>query len=40
VGVGGGTIKVNPPLCVNRSQILEACDVIDEALEEVLAERA
>ncbi|HLA39987.1 MAG TPA: aspartate aminotransferase family protein, partial [Candidatus Glassbacteria bacterium] len=34
VGFGGATVKINPPLCVNRDQIEEGLSVLDEAIEE------
>ncbi|MFN4227142.1 MAG: aspartate aminotransferase family protein [Candidatus Ratteibacteria bacterium] len=36
VGYKGATIKVNPPLIINEKAIIEGCDVIKEAIEEVL----
>ena len=35
VGLGGGTIKVNPPLIIDEEAIREGCGVIREAIEEV-----
>ncbi len=35
VGVGGGTIKINPPLCITEDALLEGMDVLREC---VLAE--
>ncbi|MCX8081916.1 MAG: aspartate aminotransferase family protein [bacterium] len=35
VGLGGGTIKINPPLIINEEAIREGCSVITEAIEEV-----
>jgi 4-aminobutyrate aminotransferase/(S)-3-amino-2-methylpropionate transaminase len=40
VGLGGGTIKVNPPLVITEEAALEGCEVIEKSLEAVLAERA
>ncbi|MCM8808751.1 MAG: aspartate aminotransferase family protein [Candidatus Omnitrophica bacterium] len=36
VGYKSATIKVNPPLIINEEAIIEGCDVIKEAIEEVL----
>ena len=38
VGYGGATIKICPPLIINEEAIEEGCDVIDEAIKEVLEE--
>ena len=35
VGIGGGTVKVNPPLSITREAVLEGCGVIGEVLGEV-----
>lgn len=35
VGLGGGTIKINPPLIINEEAIREGCSVIKEAIGEV-----
>ncbi|MEW6236161.1 MAG: aspartate aminotransferase family protein [Candidatus Omnitrophota bacterium] len=32
VGVGGGTIKVNPPLCISEEALLEGLDVLEECV--------
>jgi len=37
VGLGGGTIKVNPPLVITEEAVLEGCEVIEKSLEAVLA---
>ncbi len=37
--VGYSTIKIAPPLIVNRAQILEGCRVLEEAFREIAAER-
>jgi 4-aminobutyrate aminotransferase / (S)-3-amino-2-methylpropionate transaminase / 5-aminovalerate transaminase len=39
VGLGGGTIKVNPPLIITEEAVLEGCEVIEKSLEAVLASR-
>lgn len=36
VGFGGGTVKICPPLVINRDQIEEGLGVLDEAFEENL----
>jgi len=38
--VGQSTIKICPPLCMNEAQVREGAAVLDEAIGEVLAERA
>jgi 4-aminobutyrate aminotransferase / (S)-3-amino-2-methylpropionate transaminase / 5-aminovalerate transaminase len=40
VGFGGGTIKICPPLCITREAIEEGCDVLEDAFQKVLAQRA
>jgi len=39
VGMGGGCIKIAPPLCITADAVKEACDVIRESMKEVLAAR-
>ncbi len=34
VGVGGGCIKIAPPLCITKEAVEEGCDVIFEAMKE------
>ena len=34
VGLGGGTVKVNPPLTINREAVLEGCMVLEESIME------
>ncbi len=34
VGLGGGTVKINPALIINEDAIREGCSVIREAIEE------
>jgi 4-aminobutyrate aminotransferase-like enzyme len=34
VGMGGGCIKIAPPLCITEEAVKEGCDVIHQALEE------
>ena len=36
VGVGGGCVKVAPPLCITAEAIEEGCEVIHEAVKEAL----
>lgn len=38
--VGVSCVKIAPPLCTTKEQLLEGCRVVDEALGEVLAEGA
>lgn len=35
VGVGGGCVKIAPPLCINEEALREGCSVIREVIEEV-----
>ncbi len=35
VGLGGGTVKLNPPLCINEEAVREGCAVFAEAIAEV-----
>lgn len=34
VGVGGGCVKIAPPLCIGEEAVKEGCDVICEAIKE------
>ncbi len=34
VGVGGGCVKIAPPLCISEEAVKEGCEVIREALKE------
>ena len=36
VGVGGGCVKIAPPLCINKDALIEGCSVIAEALDEAI----
>ncbi len=36
VGVGGGCVKIAPPLCINEEAIKEGCEVIREAIKEAI----
>ncbi|MHC4632980.1 MAG: aspartate aminotransferase family protein [Planctomycetota bacterium] len=36
VGVGGGCVKIAPPLCISEEAIEEGCEVIREAVKEAL----
>jgi 4-aminobutyrate aminotransferase/diaminobutyrate-pyruvate transaminase/4-aminobutyrate aminotransferase/(S)-3-amino-2-methylpropionate transaminase len=40
VGPGGGTVKVSPPLVINKEAILESIAVLEEAFTEALAKKA
>jgi 4-aminobutyrate aminotransferase/(S)-3-amino-2-methylpropionate transaminase len=34
VGVGGGCVKIAPPLCISEEAVKEGCEVIREAVQE------
>jgi 4-aminobutyrate aminotransferase-like enzyme len=36
VGLGGGCVKIAPPLCIEKEAVIEGCDVIKDAIKEVL----
>ena len=36
VGVGGGCVKIAPPLCITKDALIEGCDVIESAIKETL----
>ena len=36
VGVGGGCVKIAPPLCITEEAVKEGCEVICEALKELV----
>ncbi|MFP6739177.1 MAG: aspartate aminotransferase family protein, partial [Planctomycetota bacterium] len=36
VGLGGGCLKIAPPLCIPRDALQEGFAVLEESLEEVL----
>ena len=36
VGVGGGCVKIAPPLCINEEAVKEGCEVIREAIKEAI----
>ncbi len=36
VGVGGGCVKIAPPLCISEEAVNEGCEVIREALKEAV----
>ena len=38
VGIGGGCVKIAPPLCITEEALLEGCSVLAEAIAEVLSE--
>jgi 4-aminobutyrate aminotransferase-like enzyme len=37
VGVGGGCVKISPPLCITKDAVIEGCGVIRQAIKEALA---
>ena len=40
VGLGGGTVKIAPPLVINEAAIIESVGVLEEALGEAIAGKA
>lgn len=36
VGVGGGCVKIAPPLCITEEALLEGCQIIHESIKEAL----
>ncbi len=36
VGVGGGCVKIAPPLCISEEAVIEGCEVIREAVKEAV----
>lgn len=36
VGVGGGCVKIAPPLCITKGAVVEGCDVIRQAIKDLL----
>lgn len=38
VGVGGGALKINPPLCIHEDQLRDGLSVIEGAIKEAVAE--
>jgi 4-aminobutyrate aminotransferase / (S)-3-amino-2-methylpropionate transaminase / 5-aminovalerate transaminase len=40
VGLGGGTVKISPPLVITEAAILESLAALEEAFREVTSERA
>jgi 4-aminobutyrate aminotransferase-like enzyme len=36
VGVGGGCVKIAPPLCISEEAVTEGCQVIREAVQEAV----
>ncbi len=36
VGMGGGSVKICPPLCITKAQFLEGLDVLEQAFADVL----
>jgi len=39
VGVGGGCVKIAPPLCISEEAVKEGCEVIHEAMKEVVGKK-
>ena len=37
VGIGGGCLKFAPPLCLTEEAALEGCEVVEQAIADVLA---
>ncbi|MBN2330169.1 MAG: aspartate aminotransferase family protein [Candidatus Omnitrophica bacterium] len=37
VGVGGGAIKINPPLCINEEALMEGLQVVEECVQRAIA---
>lgn len=37
VGVGGGCVKIAPPLCISEEAVKEGCEVIREAMKEAMS---
>ena len=40
VGLGGGTVKISPPLVINEEAVLESIAVLEEAFAEALGKKA
>ena len=40
VGLGGGTVKISPPLVITEEAIHESVDVLEEAFSEALSAKA
>lgn len=38
VGFGGGSVKISPPLCITEEALLEGVSVLEESIDEVMAE--
>lgn len=36
VGIGGGCVKIAPPLCITKDALLEGCSVIRESIKELV----
>lgn len=37
VGVGGGCVKIAPPLCINEEALKEGCEVLQQAVEQAIS---
>ena len=40
VGVGGGTVKISPPLIINEAAVMESVAVLEEAFSECIESNA
>ena len=36
VGVGGGCVKIAPPLCITEEAVIEACEVIYDSVKKLV----
>jgi len=36
VGIGGGCVKIAPPLCINKEAVIEGCGIIRQAIKDLL----
>jgi 4-aminobutyrate aminotransferase/diaminobutyrate-pyruvate transaminase/4-aminobutyrate aminotransferase/(S)-3-amino-2-methylpropionate transaminase len=36
VGIGGGCVKIAPPLCINEDALVEGCAVLRESIREIV----
>jgi 4-aminobutyrate aminotransferase/(S)-3-amino-2-methylpropionate transaminase len=37
VGVGGGCVKIAPPLCITEDALLEGCAIIRETMRDLIS---
>jgi 4-aminobutyrate aminotransferase-like enzyme len=35
VGIGGGCVKIAPPLCINKEAVIEGCNIIRQTIKEL-----